>query len=359
MEAEAETGQAGGQGDDEVRDAPSTRAKSLREEIFGDALTLDEVAYVLGLDRTTVAKYLREQTIQAFQIGREWRVPEQELRRYVHRITRPDEPDEGRQMEIRMMHKGDAEREVGKVPPPPPGLIQRGVKMIVRRRDGEPHGETESMSIMLEERFQKFTKRARHVLALAQEEALRLRHSYIGTEHLLLGLVREHEGVAGKVLANLGVELDRVRSGVEFIIGRGDRQVSGEVGLTPRAKKVIQLAVDEARQLGHNYIGTEHLLLGLIREGQGIAAGVLESLNLNLQEVRAQTLRVLASKESAGAKPGAPPPIPPEAAGLLAEGSATKTCAHCGAVCPPYFRHCFNCGAALRDEDLEEPKAVE
>jgi hypothetical protein len=139
---------------------------------------------------------------------------------------------------------------------------------------------------------------------------------------------------------------------VEFIIGRGDRQVSGDVGLTPRAKKVIKLAVDEARQLGHHYIGTEHLLLGLLREGQGIAAGVLESLNLNLQDVRAQTLRVLASKESAGATPGAPP-IPPEAAGLVAEGSATKPCAHCGAACPPYFRYCFNCGAALRDEDLE------
>jgi len=114
------------------------------------------------------------------------------------------------------------------------------------------------------DRFDKFTERARRVLTLAQEEALRFNHNYIGTEHLLLGLVREGEGVAAKVLANLGVELNKVRSAVEFIIGRGDRAVMGEIGLTPRAKKVIELAVDEARRLGHHYIGTEHLLLGLV-----------------------------------------------------------------------------------------------
>src|SRR5439155_779975 len=114
----------------------------------------------------------------------------------------------------------------------------------------------------------------------------RFQHNYIGTEHLLLGLVREGEGVAAKVLSNLGVELNKVRSAVEFIIGRGDRIVLGEIGLTPRAKKVIELAVDEARRLNHHYIGTEHLLLGLVREGEGIAAGVLESLGVNLEKVR-------------------------------------------------------------------------
>ena len=124
------------------------------------------------------------------------------------------------------------------------------------------------------DRFDKFTERARRVLTLAQEEAHRFNHNYIGTEHILLGLVREGDGVAAKVLGNLGVELNKVRSAVEFIIGRGDRTVLGEIGLTPRAKKVIELAVDEARRLTHSYIGTEHLLLGLVREGEGIAAGV-------------------------------------------------------------------------------------
>ena len=145
------------------------------------------------------------------------------------------------------------------------------------------------------DRFDKFTERARRVLSLAQEEAQRFQHNYIGTEHLLLGLVREGEGVAAKVLSNLGVELNKVRSAVEFIIGRGDRIVLGEIGLTPRAKKVIELAVDEARRLNHHYIGTEHLLLGLVREGEGIAAGALESMGVDLEKVRAETLRVLGS----------------------------------------------------------------
>src|SRR3954449_12904140 len=143
------------------------------------------------------------------------------------------------------------------------------------------------------ERFDKFTERARKVLQLAQEEAQRFNHNYIGTEHLLLGLVREGEGVAAKVLANLGVELNKVRSAVEFIIGRGDRTVAGDIGLTPRAKKVIELSVDEARRLNHHYIGTEHLLLGLVREGEGIAAGVLESLGVSLDKVRSQVIYVL------------------------------------------------------------------
>ena len=157
------------------------------------------------------------------------------------------------------------------------------------------------------ERFDKFTERARRVLTLAQEEAQRFNHNYIGTEHLLLGLVREGDGVAAKVLANLGIELPKVRSAVEFIIGRGERSTMGEIGLTPRAKKVIELAVDEARRLNHHYIGTEHLLLGLVREGEGIAAGVLESLGVNLERVRAETTRILSQTMPQGAQPAGRP----------------------------------------------------
>jgi ATP-dependent Clp protease ATP-binding subunit ClpC len=148
--------------------------------------------------------------------------------------------------------------------------------------------------------FDKFTDRARKVLTLAQDEAQRFNHNYIGTEHLLLGLVREGDGVAARVLENLNVELPKVRTAVEFIIGRGDRPVVGEVGLTPRAKRVIELAIDEARRLGHNYVGTEHLLLGLVREGEGIAAGVLESLGVSLDKVRHEVIRVLSQSSSAG-----------------------------------------------------------
>src|SRR5260221_13152093 len=121
----------------------------------------------------------------------------------------------------------------------------------------------------------------------------RFQHNYIGTEHLLLGLVREREGIAAKVWSNLGVELNKVRIAVESIIGHGDRIVLGEIGLTPRAKKVLELAADEARRLNHDYIGTEHLLLGVVREGEGIAVWALESLGWNMEEVRTQTIRVL------------------------------------------------------------------
>src|SRR5215211_218157 len=132
----------------------------------------------------------------------------------------------------------------------------------------------------MSDKFDKFTERARKVLTLAQEEAQRFNHNYIGTEHLLLGLVREGDGVAARVLSNMGVRLPEVRTKMEFIIGCGESMTMGEVGLTPRAKKVIELAVDEARQLKHPRIETEHLLLGLVREGEGIAAGVLHGLGI-------------------------------------------------------------------------------
>ena len=147
-------------------------------------------------------------------------------------------------------------------------------------------------------RFEKFTERARKVLSLSQEEAQSFNHDYIGTEHILLGLVREGEGVAAKVLTSLGVELDKLRSAVEYIIGRGEKGVTGEIGLTPRAKRVIELAVDEARRLNHNYIGTEHLLLGLLREEEGVASGVLESMGISLDKVRAETVRILSQSTS-------------------------------------------------------------
>jgi ATP-dependent Clp protease ATP-binding subunit ClpC len=142
-------------------------------------------------------------------------------------------------------------------------------------------------------RFDKFTERARKVLALAQEEAQRFNHSYISTEHILLGLCAEGSGVGIRVLANLGVEVPKIRSSVEYIIGRGEVKSRGEIGLTPRAKKVIELAVDEARYLNHNYIGTEHLLLGLLREGEGVAANVLNSLGITLDKSRGEITRFL------------------------------------------------------------------
>ncbi|MFL2627024.1 MAG: ATP-dependent Clp protease ATP-binding subunit [Dehalococcoidia bacterium] len=142
-------------------------------------------------------------------------------------------------------------------------------------------------------RFEKFSEKARKVLSLAQEEAQRFNHNYIGTEHILLGLVKESDGAAARILVSLSLELNKVRSAVEFIIGRGERRPTpGEIGLTPRAKKVIELAVDEARRLNQQFIGTEHLLIGIMREGEGVASGVLESLGLNLDKIRSEATRI-------------------------------------------------------------------
>ncbi len=141
--------------------------------------------------------------------------------------------------------------------------------------------------------FERFTERARRVIILAQEEAKRLNHSAVGTEHILLGIIREGEGVASKVLESLNINPERVRAEIENAIGRGERTPYEEVAFTPRAKKVLELALDEARRLGHNYIGTEHLLLGLIREGEGVAARVLEPMGADLERVRSQVVYLL------------------------------------------------------------------
>ena len=141
--------------------------------------------------------------------------------------------------------------------------------------------------------FERFTDRARRVVVLAQEEARMLNHNYIGTEHILLGLIHEGEGVAAKALEALGISLEAVRSQVEEIIGQGQQAPSGHIPFTPRAKKVLELSLREALQLGHNYIGTEHILLGLIREGEGVAAQVLVKLGADLNRVRTQVISLL------------------------------------------------------------------
>ena len=144
-----------------------------------------------------------------------------------------------------------------------------------------------------DEMFERFTDRARRVVVLAQEEARMLNHDYIGTEHILLGLIHEGEGVAAKALESLGISLEAVRQQVEEIIGQGQQAPSGHIPFTPRAKKVLELSLREALQLGHNYIGTEHILLGLIREGEGVAAQVLVKLGADLNRVRQQVIQLV------------------------------------------------------------------
>ncbi|MEH7500984.1 ATP-dependent protease ATP-binding subunit ClpC [Neobacillus drentensis] len=152
--------------------------------------------------------------------------------------------------------------------------------------------------------FGRFTERAQKVLALAQEEAIRLGHNNIGTEHILLGLTREGEGIAAKALYGLGLGSEKIQKEVENLIGKG-QEASQTIHYTPRAKKVIELSMDEARKLGHSYVGTEHILLGLIREGEGVAARVLNNLGVSLNKARQQVLQLLGSNESGGHQGGA------------------------------------------------------
>ena len=147
--------------------------------------------------------------------------------------------------------------------------------------------------------FERFTDRARRVIVLAQEEARLLNHNYIGTEHLLLGLIHEGEGLAAKALEGLDISLGAVREQIEEIIGRGEEPPAGHIPFTPRAKKVLELSLREALDLKHNYIGTEHILLGLIREAEGVAAQVLQNLGADLSRVRQQVIQLLSGYSGA------------------------------------------------------------
>jgi len=164
--------------------------------------------------------------------------------------------------------------------------------------------------------FGRFTKRAQRVLHLAREEAQRMNYPYVGTEHLLLGLIREGEGVAARVLADMGIDADKVRAAVAQMVEPAEAQGILEVTLTPRAKRVLELAIDEARRLGHNYVGTEHLLLGLIREGEGVAAQVLTGMGADLERTREKVLQLLGGVTAAGG---------PAAMGAGPRGKATPT----------------------------------
>jgi ATP-dependent Clp protease ATP-binding subunit ClpC len=141
--------------------------------------------------------------------------------------------------------------------------------------------------------FERFTERARQVVVLAQDEARVLRHNYIGTEHLLLGLLREEEGIAARVLESLDITVEEVRAQVGRIVGQGDEVTTGQIPFTPRAKKVLELALREAQAMGHNYIGTEHVLLGLVRENSGVAARILLDFGADAEKIRSEIVHLL------------------------------------------------------------------
>jgi ATP-dependent Clp protease ATP-binding subunit ClpA len=181
--------------------------------------------------------------------------------------------------------------------PPPPR--SRSVEADVPAREVGTHPPSTGVTGP----FDRFTDDGKRVLALAQDEAIRVNHNYIGTEHLLAGLIRNEGTIGANALTELGVELAKVRTALEFIIGRGDSRVApSDITLSPRTKKVIELAIDEARKLGHAHVGSGHILLGLVREGEGIASGILESLGIGLEDVRKKVLELMAKPD---------PPAPP------------------------------------------------
>jgi excisionase family DNA binding protein len=291
-------------------------------------MTSEEVAEILHVDPVTIRRFVAKGEMAAYRIGSDYRFAPSDLENYLERQRIPAN------------EAGEQSSSIAN------DMFEQFLLWLRNATQSKRAGPAE-----LTDRFDYFTERARKVMTLSTEEARRLQHSYIGTEHLLLGLVREGQGVAAQVLNNLGIELEMVRKQVESIIGHGDHIVTGEIGLTPRARRVIELAVDEARQLDHHYIGTEHVLLGLVREGKGIAAQVLESLGLKLEQVRSETMRVLSQLQQAR--------MPSESGKTdvqPVEAGQTQTCDQCGTVSPTNFRYCYNCGHQLIPEEPESSK---
>jgi excisionase family DNA binding protein len=283
-------------------------------------MTSDELATYLRVDVVTIRRLVNRGEITAYRVGGEYRFMEPDVMEYLQRQRVPASESDG----------------------PDAIMIDRLVQAV---RKLFPEGR---------DRFDRFTQRARKALSLATEEARMMQHNYVGTEHLLLGLLREGGGIAARALHDLGVELEQARLQVKGITGIEESgNVVQQPGLTPRAKKTIELAVDEARKLGHHYLGTEHLLMGIVREGEGLACEVLKMLGVALETIQPEIIRLLGAYVER-------PPVPGEASALVSEGESSLTCSNCGARSPIYFRHCFNCGLSLpQSSEKSESQAEE
>ena len=282
-------------------------------------MTSDELANYLRVDVVTIRRLVNRRELAAYRIGGEFRFMEPDIVDYLQRQHIPANES--------------AIIEAVKFGP----LAQLLQKIF-------PEGQ---------DRFERFTKRARTAMNMASEEARTLQHNFIGTEHLLLGLLREGGGIAARSLTHFGLDLEQARQMVAQIVKPGVQDSEGRPGLTMRAHKVIELAINEAQSLGHRYIGTEHLLLGILREGEGVAALVLSQASITLEAIQLEIIRLLGEYIER-------PPIPPEAASLLSQGEMERICSNCNAHCPAYFRHCFNCGLFLPEaSESSEPQGGE
>jgi len=246
--------------------------------------TTEDVANFLKVDVVTVRRLVSRNEIAAYRIGSEYRFSMSDVRAYLERQHIPAQPGSPATFAARRMIAG-AEQEQGFLKP-----------LISQLRVGKsPKAASDRAQGGL---LRRFTRRAMQALANAQEEARGFDHPYVGTEHLLLALIRDEEGMAGHVLDARGITLESARAAVGKIVGRGGAGAEhGALELTASAKKVIEYAVEEGRKLGHEYVGTEHLLLGLTRKGEGVAAGVLEAMGTDLQALRGDVLDRLGGSE--------------------------------------------------------------
>jgi excisionase family DNA binding protein len=265
-------------------------------------MTTEEVAEILHVDPATIRRLVNRGDLAAYRIGADYRFAPSDLEGFLRRQRIAG-------------GQGYHTDSLG---------------------ESEPRGQPRTLGDR--DRWDTFTDQAKRVLHRAQAQAQRFQHHYVGTEHVLLGLLEGDEDIALAVLRRMGVEPDQVRQQVEAIMTRGERQVRGEIGLTPQVKKVVALALDEAQLLGHRSVGTEHLLIALIRLDDGIAADVLKRLGVDLEQVRAQTLAELSSQ-------------PRTDLSTLPEGQAERICARCGTPCSATFHFCFNCGQSLNHEE--------
>jgi len=265
-------------------------------------MTTEEVAEILHVDPATIRRLVNRGELAAYRIGADYRFAPSDLEGYLRR----------------QRIAGSEGYETNSLEESSPGGHPR------------PLGDRD--------RWDKFTDQAKRVLHRAQEQAQRFGHNYVGTEHVLLGVLEGGEDIAHAVLKRVGVEPDQIRQQVEAIMTRGGGQVRGEIGLKPQVKKVVALAIDEAQRLGHRSVSSEHLLIALIRLDEGIAADVLKRLGVDLEQVRVQTEASLSSQ-----------PLP--LLSTLPEGQAECICARCGTPCPATFHFCFNCGQSLNHQE--------
>jgi len=303
-------------------------------------MTSEEVAQLLHVDPVTIRRLVTRGELSAYRIGADYRFAPSDVQAYLQRQHLPTS-----------VHRSSHAQRGGTV------SGRQRIPAFGQNELDDTIGES-GVQVRHADCMHRFTKSAQHVLLLAQEEVQHFQHGSIEPEYLLLGLIRERDSLASRVLSNLGIEDDQIRNAIEASTEHSSYTIHDEPGLSSRAKKVLEFAVDEARLLNHSFVGTEHVLLALIREHEGITANLFKHLGISLAQVRRETLQAL-QQQRLVQEEETPiiPPVPAGAKRAFTEEDSVLTCLFCGARCPDYFHYCFNCGQRLlRMEPLHGEK---